>query len=67
MKWSDALSADESLELQNVMLNEPMFAKRIISIDAFNRLASYGLVRFNGRFAIVIWDRIGLGPLWDKR
>lgn len=67
MKWADALSEEEKLELQNVMLNEPMLVKKIISIDVFNRLAAYGVVRFTGSSVIVIWDRIQQGPVPGTR
>jgi len=67
MKWKTALSEDEKLELQNVMLLEPMLVKQIISIDAFNRLAAYGLVRFDGRSAVVIWERLKRGPIPGTR
>ena len=67
MKWNTALSEDEKLELQNVMLLEPMSAKKIISVDAFNRLAAYKLVRFDGRFAVVLWERLKSGPVPGTR
>lgn len=67
-RWVDVLQADEALELQNVLLHDPvMTIGRVISGTALNRLFELGLVKWGhskASFDVIVpdWEVIKRGP-----